>query len=244
MAAVALGSRPASVPASSRAACRVRRISAYPAAMPPLSLPGRPSVTYNVRASYVPCGAVRGSTPRRRRPPWRPRDQPGHPESASVAARAGVRAARAALSGRPGPGPPAGTWRARPGVSQATVSLVLGDKWRGRVSERTAGLVREAAARARLPAQPRRPQPAARPHQDGAPRGARADQRVLRPGLRGRRPGRRRARLRRGALPLPRRHRPGPGPLRLRAHRARRGHRLLDGRRTRSPRSAAATCPW
>ncbi|MGW5421008.1 LacI family DNA-binding transcriptional regulator [Streptomyces sp. NPDC003943] len=33
------------------------------------------------------------------------------------------------------------------GVSQATVSLVLGDKWRGRVSERTAGAVREAAAR-------------------------------------------------------------------------------------------------
>ncbi|MGW6943147.1 LacI family DNA-binding transcriptional regulator [Streptomyces xanthophaeus] len=33
------------------------------------------------------------------------------------------------------------------GVSQATVSLVLGDKWRGRVSERTAGLVRESAAR-------------------------------------------------------------------------------------------------
>lgn len=31
------------------------------------------------------------------------------------------------------------------GVSQATVSLVLGDKWRGRVSERTAGLVRQAA---------------------------------------------------------------------------------------------------
>ncbi|MFI5755834.1 LacI family DNA-binding transcriptional regulator [Streptomyces sp. NPDC051569] len=31
------------------------------------------------------------------------------------------------------------------GVSQATVSLVLGDKWPGRVSERTAGLVREAA---------------------------------------------------------------------------------------------------
>ncbi|TKA12348.1 LacI family DNA-binding transcriptional regulator [Actinacidiphila oryziradicis] len=31
------------------------------------------------------------------------------------------------------------------GVSQATVSLVLGDKWRGRVSERTAGTVREAA---------------------------------------------------------------------------------------------------
>ncbi|MEV5974938.1 LacI family DNA-binding transcriptional regulator [Streptomyces sp. NPDC051921] len=32
------------------------------------------------------------------------------------------------------------------GVSQATVSLVLGDKWRGRVSERTAASVREAAA--------------------------------------------------------------------------------------------------
>ncbi|MEV8568729.1 LacI family DNA-binding transcriptional regulator [Streptomyces sp. NPDC051322] len=31
------------------------------------------------------------------------------------------------------------------GVSQASVSLVLGDKWRGRVSERTAELVREAA---------------------------------------------------------------------------------------------------
>ncbi|MER5770530.1 LacI family DNA-binding transcriptional regulator [Streptomyces sp. NPDC001985] len=31
------------------------------------------------------------------------------------------------------------------GVSQATVSLVLGDKWRGRVSERTAGAVRDAA---------------------------------------------------------------------------------------------------
>ncbi|WP_282693688.1 LacI family DNA-binding transcriptional regulator [Streptomyces sp. CC208A] len=31
------------------------------------------------------------------------------------------------------------------GVSQATVSLVLGDKWRGRVSERTAGTVRAAA---------------------------------------------------------------------------------------------------
>ncbi|MEU9997359.1 LacI family DNA-binding transcriptional regulator [Streptomyces sp. NPDC050848] len=31
------------------------------------------------------------------------------------------------------------------GVSQATVSLVLGDKWRGRVSERTADAVRKAA---------------------------------------------------------------------------------------------------
>ncbi|MFI0818507.1 LacI family DNA-binding transcriptional regulator [Streptomyces sp. NPDC021098] len=31
------------------------------------------------------------------------------------------------------------------GVSQATVSLVLGDKWRGRVSERTADVVRAAA---------------------------------------------------------------------------------------------------
>ncbi|MCM2577030.1 LacI family DNA-binding transcriptional regulator [Streptomyces meridianus] len=33
----------------------------------------------------------------------------------------------------------------RAGVSQATVSLVLGDKWRGRVSERTAEAVRSAA---------------------------------------------------------------------------------------------------
>ena len=33
------------------------------------------------------------------------------------------------------------------GVSQAAVSLVLGDKWRGRVAEATAQRVREAAAR-------------------------------------------------------------------------------------------------
>lgn len=37
------------------------------------------------------------------------------------------------------------TWRGPPHVSQATVSLVLGDKWRGRVSEATADRVREAA---------------------------------------------------------------------------------------------------
>nr|WSW70195.1 LacI family transcriptional regulator [Streptomyces sp. NBC_00995] len=46
------------------------------------------------------------------------------------------------------PGPPRPTSRdvARvAGVSQATVSLVLGDKWRGRVSESTAGRVRGAA---------------------------------------------------------------------------------------------------
>ncbi|WP_418956119.1 LacI family DNA-binding transcriptional regulator [Streptomyces tritici] len=46
----------------------------------------------------------------------------------------------------PGPARPTSRDVARAaGVSQATVSLVLGDKWRGRVSERTAGLVREAA---------------------------------------------------------------------------------------------------
>ncbi|MCS0636136.1 LacI family transcriptional regulator [Streptomyces sp. LP05-1] len=54
----------------------------------------------------------------------------------------------------PDPRPAAGGTPARPtsrdvaraaGVSQATVSLVLGGKWRGRVSERTADLVREAA---------------------------------------------------------------------------------------------------
>ncbi|MGQ4489238.1 LacI family transcriptional regulator [Streptomyces sp. 372A] len=46
------------------------------------------------------------------------------------------------------PGPPRPTSRdvARAaGVSQATVSLVLGDKWRGRVSESTADRVRDAA---------------------------------------------------------------------------------------------------
>ncbi|MGR8011510.1 LacI family DNA-binding transcriptional regulator [Streptomyces hypolithicus] len=50
-------------------------------------------------------------------------------------------------SAAPAPGAPA-TSRdvaGAAGVSQATVSLVLGDKWRGRVSERTAALVREAA---------------------------------------------------------------------------------------------------
>ncbi|MFD9870073.1 LacI family DNA-binding transcriptional regulator [Streptomyces niveus] len=53
---------------------------------------------------------------------------------------------------RPGPGTAARPTRptsrdvARAaGVSQATVSLVLGDKWPGRVSERTAGLVRDTA---------------------------------------------------------------------------------------------------
>ncbi|MFF9015562.1 LacI family DNA-binding transcriptional regulator [Streptomyces sp. NPDC014870] len=46
----------------------------------------------------------------------------------------------------PGPARPTSRDVARTaGVSQATVSLVLGDKWRGRVSERTADAVREAA---------------------------------------------------------------------------------------------------
>ncbi|MFG3283612.1 LacI family DNA-binding transcriptional regulator [Streptomyces sp. NPDC048111] len=68
---------------------------------------------------------------------------PDAPEPAPVPARAGVRAARAALAGaRP---PTSRDVAGAAGVSQATVSLVLGDKWRGRVSERTAGLVREAA---------------------------------------------------------------------------------------------------
>lgn len=43
MAAVAFGSRPTRVPASSRAACRALRISAYPAAIArPLAAPRRP----------------------------------------------------------------------------------------------------------------------------------------------------------------------------------------------------------
>ncbi|AYG83910.1 HTH-type transcriptional repressor CytR [Streptomyces hundungensis] len=72
---------------------------------------------------------------------------PDAPESVPVPARAGVRAARAALTGRAaGARPPTSRDVASAaGVSQATVSLVLGDKWRGRVSERTAELVREAA---------------------------------------------------------------------------------------------------
>ncbi|MGX1881982.1 LacI family DNA-binding transcriptional regulator [Streptomyces sp. NPDC055287] len=51
----------------------------------------------------------------------------------------------AAGTGAP-PAPPTSRDVARAaGVSQATVSLVLGEKWRGRVSERTADLVRGAA---------------------------------------------------------------------------------------------------
>ncbi len=52
------------------------------------------------------------------------------------------------MTALPTPGEPRPTSRdvARvAGVSQATVSLVLGEKWRGRVSERTARAVREAA---------------------------------------------------------------------------------------------------
>lgn len=88
---------------------------------------------------------------------------------ASTAAHEEPTAAHAAKgpdSARPGDGPtPSGADREPPaghrgessprptsrdvaraaGVSQATVSLVLGEKWRGRVSERTAGLVRDAA---------------------------------------------------------------------------------------------------
>lgn len=71
---------------------------------------------------------------------------PESPESTPVAARTGVRAARAAMSGRPaGSRPTSRDVAGAAGVSQATVSLVLGDKWRGRVSERTAELVRSAA---------------------------------------------------------------------------------------------------
>ncbi|MBT2389349.1 LacI family DNA-binding transcriptional regulator [Streptomyces sp. ISL-1] len=60
------------------------------------------------------------------------------------------------VSGQGASPPPAGNRAGTPrptsrdvaraaGVSQATVSLVLGEKWHGRVSERTAGLVRDAA---------------------------------------------------------------------------------------------------
>ncbi|MFJ8695386.1 LacI family DNA-binding transcriptional regulator [Streptomyces roseolilacinus] len=46
-----------------------------------------------------------------------------------------------------GPRPTSRDVAAAAGVSQATVSLVLGGKWHGRVSERTAGLVRDTARR-------------------------------------------------------------------------------------------------
>ena len=62
------------------------------------------------------------------------------------------------------------------GVSQATVSLVVGGKWRGRVSERTAGQVEDAARQLGY-----RPNLVARSlrlgtHQNGPAGGARAHQ--------------------------------------------------------------------
>ena len=139
-------------------------------AMPPLSDP-HDSVTYNV-------GAIRTMAPTAR----------------------STRAAEETAERRPGndadphPGAHRGT-RARPtsrdvaraaGVSQATVSLVLGGKWRGRVSERTAQAVRAAAGELGY-----RPNLAARSLRLGAPGrrcwSPRAHPRVLRPGLRRRR---------------------------------------------------------
>ena len=61
------------------------------------------------------------------------------------------------------------------GVSQAAVSLVLGDKWRGRVSERDGGARTGGRAGARLPAEPRRPQSAPGPHPYGPAGGPRPD---------------------------------------------------------------------
>lgn len=68
---------------------------------------------------------------------------PGEPRTGEV-----VRDSRGAGDAGPGSAPARPTSRdvARlAGVSQATVSLVLGEKWRGRVSERTSELVRNAA---------------------------------------------------------------------------------------------------
>ncbi|MFF8954726.1 LacI family DNA-binding transcriptional regulator [Streptomyces sp. NPDC014894] len=67
-------------------------------------------------------------------------------DRAAGADRADVFAGPADDSGFPAPPRPTSRDVARAaGVSQATVSLVLGDKWRGRVSPRTADLVRDTA---------------------------------------------------------------------------------------------------
>ncbi len=71
---------------------------------------------------------------------------PHPPASPDPAARGPRNGANAANGGPGGRSQPTSRDVARAaGVSQATVSLVLGDKWRGRVSERTAALVRAAA---------------------------------------------------------------------------------------------------
>lgn len=116
------------------------------------------------------------------------------------------------------------------GVSQATVSLVLGDKWRGRVSERTADTVRTAARDLGY-----RPNLAARNLRLGRTRTAL----LVVPTL----TNEYFARVYTGAARVaddhgfgvvlypPRRRRPRPRPLRLRPRRPRRHHRLLHGRR-------------
>ena len=73
--------------------------------------------------------------------PRRPDPARGERRRAAEARQAG----RATASAGEQPRPTSRDVARAAGVSQATVSLVLGDKWRGRVSERTAGLVRDAA---------------------------------------------------------------------------------------------------
>ena len=215
-----LGSRPTSVPASSRAACGARSMSRYPAAMPRPSPPGRSapsSFTYNV-VSYVPWRQSAGppATGDRADAPDRSGGSGGRPPPRTPAA--------ARTAHQPGRGP------GRGGLAGHRVAGARRQMARtGLRAHRRR--VRDSGAGARLPAQPRRPQPPARPHPDRPAGGARADQRVLRPGLHGRRGRRRRAWLRGRALPLPRGVGTRPGPVRLGAGGARRGDRLLDGRR-------------
>lgn len=71
---------------------------------------------------------------------------PARPTSRATEPDAGGTARDAAGGGRHAPRPTSRDVARAAGVSQATVSLVLGGKWQGRVSEPTAHTVREAAA--------------------------------------------------------------------------------------------------
>ena len=82
-----------------------------------------------------------GAAADRRRAPEAPDDGTGQDRPVGTGAHANAAARSEAWPPRPTSRDVARV----AGVSQATVSLVLGDKWRGRVSERTARLVRDAA---------------------------------------------------------------------------------------------------
>ncbi len=95
---------------------------------------------------HQPDPVVPDPAPGRAAEPGHRRPAPGEPAGASPRVAGASRDTGSSRDTGPGAARPTSRDVARAaGVSQATVSLVLGDKWRGRVSERTARLVRDAA---------------------------------------------------------------------------------------------------